>query len=293
MNKYDKLNLNTGIIGILGHPIKHSFSPLMHNIAFELNKLNFIYLPFDVPQSGLKDAVRGMVALGFKGFNITLPYKETIIPHLKNVSEEASMIGAVNTVVNENGVLYGYNTDVNGVYETLLPYKDDLAGKQVSILGAGGASRSVIYTLIRHFKPEKINIINRNFQKAESLKDYFTAKTHFNGLNAHELYPPDLKDVLKKSKLIVNTTSVGIFPNVDDSVLTEYEHFSNDQIVFDVIYNPVRTKLLMLADAAGAEVLDGLKMFVYQGAKAFELWTGQEMPVEKIMKTLRLYISTD
>lgn len=293
MNKYDKFNLNTGIIGILGHPIKQSYSPLMHNIAFELKKLNYIFLPFDVPQNGLKDAVKGMVALGFKGFNVTLPHKENIIQHLKNISEEASMVGAVNTVVNDNGVLYGYNTDVTGINETLIPYKDDIAGKQISIIGAGGAARSVIYTIIRHFKPEKVNIINRNIQKAESLREYFTAKTHFNNLHSFELYPPDLKEVLINSKLIVNTTSVGMYPNIDDSVITEFEHFSKDQIVFDLIYNPVRTKLLMLADAAGAEVLDGLKMFVHQGARAFELWTGNEMPVDKILNTLKLYISTD
>jgi len=293
MNKYDKFNLNTGIIGILGHPIKHSYSPLMHNIAFELNRLNYIFLPFDVPQNSLKDAVKGMLALGFKGFNITLPHKEAIIQHLKNVSEEASMVGAVNTVVNDNGVLYGYNTDVAGIYETLLPYKEDISGKPISIIGSGGASRSVIYTIIRYFKPGKVNIINRNLQKAESLKEYFSAKMHFNNLHSYELYPPDLRDVLKTSKLIVNTTSVGMYPNVDDSVITEYEHFSKEQIVFDLIYNPVKTKLLMLAEAAGAECLDGLKMFVHQGAKAFQLWTGQEMPVDKILKTLRLYISTD
>lgn len=293
MNQYDKFNLNTGIIGILGHPIKHSYSPLMHNIAFELKKLNYIFLPFDVPQNNLKDAVKGIVALGFKGFNVTLPHKETIIQHLKNVSEEASMVGAVNTVVNDNGTLIGYNTDVNGVYETLLPYKDEITGKQVSIIGAGGASRSVIYTVIRHFKPERVNIINRNLQKAESLKEYFSAKMRYNNLFSFELYPPDLKDILTRSRLIVNTTSVGMYPNIDDSVITGYEHFSKDQIVFDLIYNPVRTKLLMLADAAGAQTLDGLNMFVHQGARAFQLWTGQEMPIDKILKTLRLFISTD
>ncbi|MCU7493445.1 MAG: shikimate dehydrogenase [Bacteroidota bacterium] len=294
MTSYNKFNLETQIIGIIGHPIRHTYSPLMHNISFELKNLNYIYLPFDVPFNTLKAAINGMVALGIKGFNITLPHKENIIQYLKNVSEEASVIGAVNTVVNDSGTLSGYNTDVYGITESLMPYKDELMGADnVTVVGAGGAARSAVYALIRNFRPKNINIINRTDQKAESLKEYFYSKMHFSNICSYELVPFDLVDVFKDSKLIINATSVGMSPNVDDAITTIPQSFTKGQIVFDFVYNPLQTKLLRIAEIEGATVIDGLKMLVYQGAKSFELWTGEEMPVEQILKALKLYISTN
>lgn len=291
MNSLNKFNHNFKIIGVIGHPIKHSYSPLMHNIAMELEGLDYIYLPFDVPDSNLKDAMKGVVALGIVGLNVTVPHKEKIVQYLNDVSEEASVIGAVNTIVNENGLLHGYNTDVNGVFATLSEYKDELNEANVSIIGAGGASRSVLYTLIRHFNPAKINIINRTIEKAEVLKDYFAEKMIYENINAYELVPPDLTEVLQESKLIVNTTSIGMHPETDDSPLASVDAFNDGQIVFDVIYNPIKTKFLSLAEQAGARTVNGLRMFVEQGAKAFEIWTGEEMKKEKIYKTLSSLMS--
>lgn len=277
---------NTKIIGVLGHPIKHSFSPIMHNKAFELLNLDYIYLPFDIPGEHLKAALKGMHALGIKGFNITLPHKEKIIDYLSDISEEASVIGAVNTVVNENGILHGFNTDVSGILETLNPYKDEIAGEEISVIGAGGAARSVIYSLIRHYKVRRINIINRTLQTAESLKEYFQSKMLFNAIKSYELLPPDLTRIFRKSKLIVNTTSIGMFPEVDDAATTIAKSFKETHIVFDVIYNPLKTKFLELAEIQGARTVNGLTMFIEQGAKAFELWTGQEMPRAEIAELL-------
>ena len=290
MQLQNKFNHNTKIIGVIGHPIKHSYSPLIHNIAFELAGNNYIYLPFDVPASTLKDALKGMLALGIKGFNVTLPLKEKILPLLKEVSEEASIIGAVNTVVNEDGILHGYNTDVNGINESLSPYKEELQGAEVTVIGAGGAARSVIYSLIRNFKAGHINIVNRTEQTAESLKEYFSAKMLFTNFKAFNLFPPDLVSLFQSSKLIVNTTSMGMFPNVDDAATTIKESFVKDQIVFDVIYTPVQTKLLKLAQSQGARTVNGLQMFVEQGARSYELWTGEKMPVDKVKKTLESYL---
>ncbi len=287
----NRFNLDTKIIGIIGHPIKHTYSPLIHNMSFDLLKLNYIYLPFDVPISNLKSAVHGMVSLGIKGFNVTIPHKENIIQYLRNVSEEANIIGAVNTVVNENGFLSGYNTDAFGVTETLMPFKDEISGNIVSVIGAGGAARSVIYSLIRNFKPSKINLINRHEQKAESLKEYFKSKMLFSSIKSHELFPPDLIEVFRDSKLIVNTTSIGMFPEIDDTPVNIPTSFMKGQIVFDVVYNPVKTKFLQLAQSEGATTIDGLKMFVHQAAKSFELWTGNEMPVEKIFNGLKMYFA--
>ncbi len=292
MHYQNKLKQDTKIIGVLGHPIKQSYSPLMHNIAFELSGLDYIYLPFDVPRSNLRAALKGMVALGIEGMNVTVPHKEKIIDFLSDISEEASIVGAVNTIVNENGTLQGYNTDVNGILETLLPYKKEIADQNVAIIGAGGASRSVIYSLIRHFKAKKIILLNRTEQKAESLKEYFAARMLYNKFKVYELVPPDIIDILRDAKLVVNTTAIGMFPNTDDSATTIAESFCKNQIVFDVVYNPIKTKFLQIAESQGAKVIGGLKMFVEQGAKSYELWTGQEMPKDKIFKTLEAYLLT-
>jgi shikimate dehydrogenase len=291
MNTHDKFNIDTKITGIIGHPIKHTFSPFMHNIAFELLNLNFLYLPFDVPPSNLKPAIRGMIAFGIKGLNVTIPHKESIIPIIKNVSEEVNIIGAANTIVNDDGILKAYNTDVFGIMETLLPYKEKIINNEVSILGSGGASRSAIYVLIRNFKPSKINLINRNEERAESLREYFSTKMHYNHIKTYGLFKNPVDEVLKNSQMIINSTSVGMHPNVNDSIITNFESFAKGQIIFDMVYNPMKTKLLMLAESAGAIALDGLTMFVHQGVKSFELWTGIQMPVEKIFKALRLYIT--
>lgn len=286
----NKFNHTTKIIGVFGHPIKHSYSPLMHNLSFELLDLDYIYLPFDVPLTNLKDALKGISALGIKGFNVTLPLKEKILPYLSEVSEEASVIGAVNTIVNENGLLYGFNTDVNGIVHSLINYKNELIGKEATVIGGGGAARSVIYTLIRNFKVSKINIINRTEQKAESLRDYFNAKMHFDKFQTYELIPPDLVNVFRRSKLIINSSSIGMFPEISDSPTSIEDSFGSDQIVFDVVYNPVKTKFLEIAESKGSTIISGLNMFVEQGARSFELWTGKQMPSDKIFSTLKSYL---
>ncbi len=287
MQLIDKFNNKTELVGIFGHPLKHSFSPQIHNTSFEALGMNYIYLPFDIPASNLKSALKGAVALGIKGMNITLPHKEKIVEYLQDVSEEASVIGSVNTVVNENGVLHGYNTDVKGIIETLNDYKETIKETDVTIIGAGGAARSVVYSLIRHFKVNSINIINRTHQKAESLKEYFSTKMLFDNIKAYELVPPDLTDVFRNSKLIINTTSVGMYPEMDDAITSIEESFHKEQIVFDVIYNPLQTKLLKMAASKGAETISGLKMFVEQAAASFELWTNEKMPSDIIYSKLK------
>ncbi len=288
----NSFHLNTQIVGLLGHPIKHTFSPFIHNIAFEITKLDYIYLPFDVPPSNLKNAIKGIIALGLKGYNVTIPHKEKMMEFMNNISEEASIVGSVNTVVNEMGKLSGYNTDVTGILETLNPYKKSLAGESISIVGSGGAARAVVYTLIRHFKPKKIFLINRTEQRAEALKNYFKAKMKFDGFTVKEFYAPTLVNVFKDSKLIINSTPIGMYPESDDAVTTMEESFVKDQIVFDLVYNPLKTKLLQIAEKKGAIILDGLNMLVYQAAGAFKLWTGEELPIDKLHKSLQLYINS-
>jgi shikimate dehydrogenase len=286
----DSFHLNTKIIGLLGHPIKQSYSPFIHNVTIELKKLDYIYLPFDVPAANLKNALKGMIALDIKGFNITIPHKESILQFMNDVSEEASIIGSVNTVVNDDGKLTGYNTDVNGILESLNPYKDEIFGREVSLVGAGGSARAVIYTLIRYFKPAVIHIVNRTEQRAEALKKYFSDKMKYDGIKTKELFPPDLVGIFSNSKLIINATPVGMYPGQDDIITSLENSFVKDQIVFDLVYNPPQTKLLKLAASRGSQSISGLKMLVHQAAKSFELWTNEEMPFDQIFKSLQLFI---
>jgi shikimate dehydrogenase len=287
----DSFFVNNELIALIGHPIKQTYSTFIHNTAFEALQQDYVYLAFDVPADNLKNAVKSVTALGLKGLNVTLPHKEKIITYLDDVSEEASIIGAVNTVVNDHGKLIGYNTDVNGILETLLPYKDEIAGSKVSVIGAGGSARAVIYTLIRHFKPAELNIINRTQQRADTLMNHFSLKMRYDSFHTMELFPPDNVNTLNSSKLIVNATAIGMAPETEDSITDLEESFNSNQIVFDVVYNPSKTSLMKLAERQGATVIGGMKMLISQAAKSFELWTGTEMPVEQISKSLEVYLA--
>ena len=250
-----------------------------------------VYLAFDVPPENLKNALNSVLSLGLKGLNVTLPHKEKIIKYLDELSEEASIIGAVNTVVNDHGKLIGYNTDANGILETLLPFKDKITGTKVSLIGAGGSARAVIYTLLRYFKPEEINIINRTQQRADTLINYFSLKMRYDSFHSFELFPPDNVEILKNSSLIINSTAIGMVPDEEDTITDIPESFSEDQIVFDLIYNPSKTKFLQLAKEQGASVVGGMTMLISQAAKSFQLWTGEEIPVNEVRDKFEKFIS--
>jgi shikimate dehydrogenase len=284
----DAMHLKTRLVGLIGHPVRHTYSPFIHNVAFELTGLDYMYLPFNVVPTNLKSAIKGLVALGFRGFNVTIPHKVKVKEFMSKVSEEASMVGAINTVLVEEGKLFGYNTDVAGVLESLYSYKKDISGNECVVIGAGGSARAVIYTLIKHFRPSKIHLVNRTEQRAESLRQFFKTKMKYDSFTVNELMPPDIKDNIRNSSLVVNATSVGMYPENDDAVLTQKDIFTKNQIVFDLVYNPAETKLLKLAQSSGAKTVDGIKMLVNQAAKSFEIWTGEKMPTEQVEKALLL-----
>lgn len=287
----DSMHLKTQLVGLIGHPIKHTYSPFIHNVAFELTGLDYIYLSFNVVPVNLKSAIKGLVALGYKGFNVTIPHKVKVKEFMSKVSEEASLVGAINTVLIEDGKLFGYNTDVAGALETLYSYRKEITGNECMVIGAGGSARAVIYTLIKHFRPSKIHLVNRTEQRAETLRQFFKTKMKFDSFTINELIPPDIKELVRNSALVVNATSVGMYPDEDDAVLPQKDMFSKDQIVFDLVYNPTQTKLLKLAQSSGAKTVDGIKMLVNQAAKSFEIWTGEKMPVEQVEKALLLKLN--
>jgi shikimate dehydrogenase len=281
-----EINSDTKIVGLIGHPISHSFSPLIHNFAFELLGLNYKYLTFDVLPENLEDALKGIIALGITGVNVTIPHKESVIANLNDVSPEARIIGSVNTIVNDNQKLIGYNTDVFGFTESIKKYKEAIANTPVFIFGAGGSARAIIYSLITNFQPGRIVIANRNTSRAEGIARYFSQVLGYKNFDVKEFFFPDIAKDIKSSRLIVNTTPIGMHPNVNDSPVQSDEIFHEGQIVYDIVYNPPMTKLLKMAQNKGAEVISGLDMLIFQAGKSFELWTGKEMPIAETKKFL-------
>ena len=269
----------TRVCGIIGDPIEHTMSPVMHNAAFQRLDLDYVYLPFRVRQEELGKAVEGMRALNIRGFNVTIPHKVAIIPLLDKLDPLVEKIGAINTVVNEGGVLVGYNTDATGFLQALLERGIELSGKNVVILGAGGAARAVSSVLVE--KAASLVILNRNLARAENLARRI-AQVFDKEVKAMALGEGNLASVLDRADILINTTSAGMIPDIDKTPVPA-RLLKPTLIVFDIVYNPMKTRLLKEAEAAGAETIGGLEMLVWQGAMAFELWTGRKASVD-IMK---------
>ena len=282
----------TRITGIIGHPIGYSLSPLMHKTAFELLEMDYTYLAFDVLPQYLSEALQGLVALGIAGVNVTIPHKESVIPLLDDLSSESRAIGAVNTIVNEAGKLLGHNTDVYGFVEMMRPWEKNIEEQEVCVIGAGGAARAVLYGLTIRFKPSVIHILNRNVERASSLREFFVGSFGFQQMDVVDLYMPSAQKVLGGSKLIVNTTPLGMSPGVDESPIREHGVFKKGQILVDLVYNPPETKLMQMAKLNGVKTVGGIEMLLQQGARSFELWTNKEMPSDAVRRALQDYISS-
>ncbi|MGF7185936.1 shikimate dehydrogenase [Desulfitispora alkaliphila] len=280
------INGNTKTCVLIGNPVSHSFSPAMHNRAFQELGLNWVYIPTQVEESNLERAMEGIRSLSIRGANVTIPYKEQVIEHLDQVKGEARLIGAVNTILNIEGKLTGYNTDGQGFLRSLAQEKVDLHGKRAVILGAGGSAKAIAVSLAAA-GILKIVFVNRNLQRAEGLsqliKDNFTCNTSVVSLEDKEL----LRECLKQADLLINTTPYGMYPRHQVETIVPEEYLDNNLIVVDLIYNPQRTVLLAAAEKKGCKTISGMGMLLYQGALAFELWTGQKAP-EGIMKKVLL-----
>ncbi|MCF6092906.1 shikimate dehydrogenase [Microaerobacter geothermalis] len=274
------MDSHTIMTGVLGFPVRHSLSPQMHNKAFQSLQLNFRYGSFSVEPSKLSDAVRGIRGLGFRGVNVTIPHKVAILPYLDEIDQEASLIGAVNTVVNENGRLIGYNTDGRGYVQSLKEETGiEITGKKILILGAGGAARAISVSLALE-GAEQLWIANRTPEKGKQLAQSLQSLS-----KADDISWAEIPSVIQQVAVVVNTTSVGMFPNIEEIPISPDLLHSN-LLVSDLIYNPMETKLLIEAEKRGASIHKGLGMFIYQGALAFQLWTGKEAPISLMRETV-------
>ncbi len=255
------------LFGVIGDPIGHSMSPEMHNNLFDFYGIDAVYLPFHVSKQNLEAAVKGLKALGVSGFNVTIPHKTTIMDFLDQIDPLAKAIGAVNTVQNENGCLTGYNTDGPGFVKGLESMGADLGSRSALIIGAGGASRAIYFSMAQA-GIKQIDLYNRTADRAEELVRTCPFKVRSKVLDRETA-----EKSLHEYQLIVQTTSIGMFPNLEGLPLS-LDQLSRGTIVSDIIYNPLKTKFLEEASKKGAKIQNGVGMFVFQGALAFEKWTG-------------------
>jgi shikimate dehydrogenase len=266
----------TRVCGVIGDPIEHTLSPIMHNAAFKALKLDFAFLAFKVKVADVEKAVSGMRALGIHGLNVTMPHKSAVINYLDEVDQAAKAIGSVNTILNKDGRLFGFNTDGVGALQALRENGVEPRGKKVLLLGAGGAARAIAYTLAR--EADELVILNRTAKQAAELANLLK-QTFDRKVVADALSPNAIKDTLQDSDVLINATSVGMKPNANQTPVA-FEWLRPDLAVMDIVYNPVETKLAKDAKAAGAKVVSGFEMLIYQGAASFEIWTGHSAPVE-------------
>jgi shikimate dehydrogenase len=280
MEKLRTIDSHTVLYGVFGDPIRHSRSPIMLNRAFQEAGINGVYVAFHVKPEELGDAVRGIRALGYRGVNVTIPHKVDVMNYLDEIDEGAMIVGAVNTIVNEEGKLKGFNTDGIGYVRSLKEETGiELKGKRVLLLGAGGAARGVAYALANE-GVSCIYIANRTKERAVELATTISAFTETVGIGMDEL-----DNVVDNVEFVLNTTSAGMHPNVDELPLPLHLLRSH-HLVSDLIYNPRITRFLREAEAVGARIHGGLGMFIYQGAYAFEYWTGTPAPVEAMRQVV-------
>lgn len=266
----------TAICAVIGDPIEHSLSPCMHNVAYQALNLDYAYVAFRVKNVG--KAMQGMLGFGIRGLSVTIPHKVEVMKYLDEITPLAKRIGAVNTVTNDNGRLLGTNTDGFGALNAIEEL-ENTGGKSIVFLGVGGAARGVGFTIACERSPKNILFLHRR-------EDTEMAAALINDLRPHTSVPvaassleaADMRDALQDADIVVNTTPIGMSPKVDECLIEE-SLFSERHLVFDVIYNPAKTLLLQRAERRFARVINGVPMFVNQGAEQFRLWTGKEPPV--------------
>jgi len=275
------IDAHTELYGIIGNPVRHSLSPIIHNAAFRRMELNAVYLAFEVKD--LAGALRGIRELGLRGVSVTLPFKTDVIPFLDEVDEVAEKIGAVNTIVNEGEKLFGYNTDWRGALEAL-EEKVDLKGKKVILIGAGGGARAIGFGL----KERRCQLIisNRTEEKGVGLAKDLTCRyqplSSFFQMKSGEL----------DANVIINATSQGMYPKDGESPLPK-KFLKKGMTVMDIVYHPIQTKLLREAEEQGCQTINGLEMLAHQGAAQLEIWTGRKTDILQIKKDLRLALEVE
>lgn len=277
----------TAVYGVIGDPIGHTLSPLMQNRAMAEMGLDAVYLPFRVSAGYIENAVRAVRALNIRGLNVTVPHKTAVMPFLDRITDAARAVGAVNTILNADGVLTGDNTDVYGFMNCVVQDGGvESFPEKVCVLGAGGAARGVVYACALRNEVREIVVLNRTLSRAEELAVNLGNVTG-KPVSAAPADPENQRRILPGAGMIVNTTTLGMSPDAESTPVPYPEVFHAGQVVCDIIYNPSQTRMLREASLRGAHTVGGLAMLAWQGARSLSLWTGREAPVEVMLAVLR------
>lgn len=282
-----KINGKTKTCGLIGNPVEHTLSPVIHNQLAQREKRNLVYVPFLVEGDRIKEAVEGAYALNIHGLNVTVPHKSAVIPYLREIDKLAENIGAVNTLVKTRQGYKGYNTDMPGLLRAMDSENYTITGESAILLGAGGAARAVAMLCMEQ-KAKEVFLLNRSMEKAVAV-----AKEVCGIYKEGNVIPMALSDYKKlpdKKYLAIQATSVGLYPNVEEAVITDGEFYDKIYAGVDLIYNPYETKFMSLVRAHGGRAMNGLKMLLYQGIIAYELWNQvsvSEDVAEEILKKMK------
>ena len=276
-----KIKGSTNIVGLIGHPVEHSFSPPMHNAAFDALNMDYAYVAFDVNPNDLKSAIEGAESLNIKGFNVTIPHKVDVMQYLDELDEVARLIGAVNTIDFKN--LKGYNTDGIGAVKAIEEVTS-IKNKNVVVAGAGGASRAISFYIAK-YGAESLTILNRNEVKVESLASDVSDSGLIGEVASDSINA--IGNYMEGADVLIDTTPLGMHPNISDEPIVKADMMDEDLVVFDAVYNPNETVLIKEVIKANAKPVYGIKMLLYQGAESFKIWTGKTAPVDVMEKALR------
>lgn len=275
---------STSVCAVIGDPIEHTLSPCMHNAAFQSLGLDYVYTAFQV--TDVEKAIQGVVGFNIRGLSVTIPHKVEVMKHLDEITPLALRIGAVNTIVNDNGRLTGTNTDGIGALRSIEEH-ERVDGKTIVFLGVGGAARGVGFTLACERKPRQIYFLHRDEDADMAAQLSADIRAHASCLiTTGSLSKDDMKDAFSGADIVINTTPIGMAPNVD-ACLVDESLLSEQHLVFDIIYNPAQTELLKRAERRFARTINGMPMFVNQGAEQFQFWTGTAAPVDVMTKAVR------
>lgn len=265
------VNGKTRICGLIGNPVEHTLSPIIHNTLAGKLGHNLVYVPFCVENDSVREAVRGAHALHILGLNVTVPYKRVVMDALTEVDSLAQKIGAVNTLVRSKQGYIGYNTDMSGLYRALQSEGIKVKGEEILLLGAGGAAGAAAF-MCTHYGAKRVYLLNRTFSKAAAVAEEVNKASETDCVVPMQI--DDYKKLPKRQYLAIQGTSVGLYPNMDEAVILEKDFYRRVHTGYDLVYSPSRTKFMSLVEKEGGAAYNGLKMLLYQGIDAYELWNG-------------------
>ena len=288
------IDAKTRLVTLLGYPLGHSLSPLIHNAAFEAQKINMVYLCMPVHPEHFKATVQGLSWAGWVGSNVTIPHKRRAFELADELSEQAKAVGAVNTLVctqqdeTQRPYLYGDNTDIKGFSDTLLEHKAQLTGGAFVVLGSGGSARAIVYALLADYQPRSLLIAARSTEKAEAIAREMAP---YDAKGALEVTPfRESGRIIRGCTLLVNTTPVGMYPGTGASPVKQSASLDDVPFVYDLIYNPQKTALLSEAEKRGSTIIGGLEMLIRQASFSYIQWTGKEMPLDTVRNVVKAHL---